>query len=42
MMQFILQTLQALLAEGFGVVCTAAVMYFYWKCMTKKSHRKAK
>lgn len=39
MMQFILQTLQALLGEVLGVACTAAVMYFYWGYMTKKNHK---
>ncbi len=42
MMQFIQQILQALFAEGLGVACTAAVLYFYWRCMTKKKHQKSK
>lgn len=28
--------LLTLLAEGFGVACTAGIIYLYWNIMTKK------
>lgn len=36
-MLFIQQLMLTLLAELFGVACTAGIIYLYWNVMTKKS-----
>lgn len=38
-MLFVQQFLLTLLAELFGVACTAGVLYVYWNAMTKKKNK---
>lgn len=35
MILFLKTVLQVLVAEVFGVVCAAAIIYIYWKCIVE-------
>jgi len=38
MMQYVMITIQALLAEVAGVAILAGILYVYWNTMTKKEN----
>ena len=39
MMSFIEEVLQTLVVEAVGVGCVAAVIFTYWKCMTRRDYK---
>lgn len=39
MMLFMEEVLQTLVVETAGVGCVAAIIFVYWKCMTKRDYK---